>query len=220
MESKLVQGQTTPPEYLPLPSLECIEVPKIFDWVLKVTQIVDESTVDPMSCLPLPTSFRIEVRVVDVDCEEKVGSTRENVVVTVGGTPVTLQRVVIRKFGTYEVTIIDTSVIPNVVHCKYTKNFVRFEKVLLCAPPGTVIDCHIVPEATRIEFLDIVNNTFVNVDIVICQSIQVKANVKMMVEAELCQPRAEIPIPEGPCVVTFPQQCPDVFPGAPYPFPG
>ncbi|GAC41507.1 hypothetical protein [Paenibacillus popilliae] len=218
MESKLVQGQQTPPEYLPLPSLECIEVPKIFDWVLKTTQIVDESTVDS-DCLPLPLSFRIEARVLEVNCEEKVGSTRENVVVTIGGRPVTLQRVVLRKCGTYEVTIINTGVTPNVVHCRFTKSFIRFEKVLLCAPPGTIIDCHIVPEATTIDVLDIVNNMFVNVDIVICQSIQVKATVKMMVEAELCQPRVEIPIPESPCVVTFPQQCPDVFPGAPYPFP-
>lgn len=218
MESKIIQGQQTPPEYLPLPSLECIEVPKIFDWVLKVTQIVDESTVDP-SCLPLPTDFTIQVRVLNVDCEEKVGSTRENVVVNVGGTPVTLQRVVMRKFGTYEVTIIDTTVVPNVVHCRYTKSFVRFEKLLLCAPPGTTVECSIVQDATRIEVLDIVDNTFVNTDIVICQSIQVTANVKLMVEAELCQPRPEIPIPENPCVVTFPPQCPDIFPGAPYPFP-
>lgn len=218
MESKIIQGQQTPPEYLPLPSLECIEVPKIFDWVLKVTPIVDESTVVP-SCLPLPADFTIQARVLNVDCEEKVGSTRENVVVTVGGTPVTLQRVVMRKFGTYEVTIIDTTVVPNVVHCRYTKNFVRFEKLLLCAPPGTTIDCDIVRDATRIEVLDIVDNTFVNVDIEICQSIQVKATVKLMVEAELCQPRQEIPIPDSPCTVTFPPQCPDIFPGAPYPFP-
>lgn len=218
MESKLIQGQSTPPEYLPLPSLECIEVPKVFDWVLKVTQIVDESTVDA-SCLPLPSTFSIEVEVLNVSCLEKVGSTRENVVVIVGGVPVTLQRVVMRKFGTYQVTIIDTSVIPNVVHCRYTKNFVRFEKLLLCAPPGTFIECDIVQDATQIEVLDIVDNTFVNTDIVICQSITVKALVKLMVEAELCQPRAEIPIPENPCVVTFPPQCPDVFPGAPYPFP-
>lgn len=218
MENKIIQGQQTPPEYLPLPSLECIEVPKIFDWVLKVTQIVDESTVD-RCCLPLPGDFTIQVRVLNVDCEEKPGSTRENVVVNVGGTPVTLQRVVMKKFGTYEVTFIDTTVVPNVVHCKFTKSFVRFEKVLLCAPPGTTIECHIVNDATRIEVLDIVDNTFVNTDIVICQSIQVKANVKLMVEAELCQPRAEIPIPENPCTVTFPPQCPDIFPGTPYPFP-
>lgn len=215
MERKLVQGQQTPPEYLPLPTLECIEVPKVFDWVVKVTQIVDESTIDPVQCFPLPALFRAEARVTDVGCEEKPGSTREDVTVTVGGNQITLQRVVIRKFGTYEITIIDTS--SNLIHCRYTKNFVRFEKVLLCAPTGTTIDCSIVSTATTIEVLDVVENTFVNVDIVICQSIQVKANVKLMVEAELCQPRAEIPIPENPCVVTFPQQCPDIFPGAPYP---
>lgn len=218
MESKIIQGQQTPPEYLPLPSLECIEVPKIFDWVLKVTQIVDESTIAP-ACLPLPAEFIAQARVLNVDCEEKVGSTRENVVVNVGGTPVTLQRVIMRKFGTYEVSIIDTTVVPNVVHSKYTKSFVRFEKLLLCAPPGTTVNCHIVPEATRIEVLDVVDNTFVNTDIVICQSIQVTATVKLMVEAELCQPRQEIPITEDPCTVTFPPQCPDIFPGTPYPFP-
>ncbi|WP_195576045.1 hypothetical protein [Paenibacillus sp. 1001270B_150601_E10] len=218
MESKLVQGQQVP-EYLPLPSLECIEVPKIFDWVLKVTQIVDESTIDPALCLPLPSSFRVEVAVLDVESVEKPGSIRENIVVTVGTTPVTLQRVIIRKSGTYEVTIIDTSVVPNVVHCRYTKSFVRFEKVLLCAPPGTDVNVHIVPTATRIEVLDVVDDTFVNVDIVICQSIQVTAIVKLIIEAELCQPRPEIPIPENPCVVTFPPQCPDIFPGVPYPFP-
>jgi hypothetical protein len=215
MEHKVVQGQQLPAEYLPMPTLECIEVPKVFDWVLKVTQIVDESTIDPVQCLPLPASFRVEARVTDVGCEEKPGSTRDNVVVTVGGSQITLQRVVIRKFGTYEITIIDNST--NLVHCRYTKNFVRFEKILLCAPPGTSIDCHIVPSATTIDVLDVVENTFVNVDIVICQSIQVKANVKLMIEAELCQPRAEIPIPENPCVVTFPQQCPEIFPGPPYP---
>jgi len=219
MESKLVQGQTTPPEYLPLPSLECIEVPKVFDWVLLTTQIVDEACIDPALCLPLPATFSAQATLLTVSCGEKVGSIRENVVVTVGGTPVTLQRVVIKKTGTFEVTIIDTTVVPNVVHCSFTKTFVRFEKVLLCAPPGTTIDCEIVPNTSTIEVLDIVDNSCVNVDIVICQSIQVKANVKLVVEAELCQPRAVIPVPENACVVTFPKQCPTIFPGAPYPFP-
>ncbi|OGX68722.1 MAG: hypothetical protein A2189_09640 [Paenibacillus sp. RIFOXYA1_FULL_44_5] len=216
MEYKLVQGQQLPAEYLPMPTLECIEVPKVFDWVLKVTQIVDESTIDPLQCLPLPASYSVQARITDVGCEEKFGSIRDNVVVTVGGSQITLQRVIIRKFGTYEITIIDNS--SNTVHCNYTKNFVRFEKILLCAPTGTVIDCTIVPSATTIDVLDVVEDTFVNVDIVICQSIQAKANVKLMIEAELCQPRNEIPIPENPCVVTFPQQCPEIFPGAPYPF--
>lgn len=218
MESKLIQGKTTPPEYLPLPSLECIEVSKVFDWVLTATQIVDEATIDP-PCLPLPSSFSVQVTVLTVDCEEKVGSIRENFVVTIGTTPVTLQRVVIRKTGTYEVKIFDTSVVPNVVHRTLTKSFVRFEKVLLCAPPGTSISCNIVPSLTTIEVLEVVDNTFINVDINICQDIQVIATVKMIVEAELCQPRVEIPIPRDPCKVTFPQQCSNVFPGLPYPFP-
>lgn len=51
MESKLVQGQQQPPEYLPLPSLECIEVPKIFDWVLKTTQIVMNPRLIQIACL-------------------------------------------------------------------------------------------------------------------------------------------------------------------------
>lgn len=218
MDNKLVQDPVTPPEYLPLPSLECIEVSKVFDWVLNTTQIVDEATIDS-ACLPLPSSFSVQATVVSVDCGEKVGSVRENFVVTVGTTPVTLQRVVIKKTGTYEVTIFDTSVVPNIVHCTFTKTFVRFEKVLLCAPPGTSVSCNIIPSATTIEVLDVIDNTFVNVDINICQDIQVTAVVKMIIEAELCQPRADIPISGGPCTVTFPQQCPDVFPGVPYPFP-
>ncbi|OPA80176.1 hypothetical protein BVG16_05370 [Paenibacillus selenitireducens] len=218
MERKLVQGQQTSPEYLPLPSLECIQVPKIFDWIVKVTQIVDESTIDPAACLPLPSSFSVSVELTSVQAVEKPGSVRENVVVTIGGTTLTLQRVVIRKTGTYLVTITDTSVVPNVVHCTYTKSFVRFEKVLLCAPPGTDVDVTVIPSGTTIEVLDVVDNTLVNVDINICQSIQVTAIVKLMVEAELCQPRADIPIPENPCVVTFPHQCPAIFPGHPYPF--
>ncbi|WP_314591457.1 hypothetical protein [Paenibacillus terrigena] len=217
MERKLVQGQNTPPEYLPLPTLECIQVPKIFDWIVKVVQIVDESIIDPVACLPLPSSFSVEVELVSVAAVEKPGSVRENVSVVIGGTTVTLQRVVIRKTGTYRVTIIDNST--GLPHCSYTKSFVRFEKVLLCAPPGTDVEVTVILSGTTIDVLDVVDDTSVNVDINICQSIQVTAIVKLMVEAELCQPRTDIPIPENPCTVTFPNQCPTIFPGPPYPFP-
>lgn len=217
MERKLVQGQNTPPEYLPLPTLECIQVRKIFDWIVKVTQIVDESVID-QACKPLPPGFTVEAELLNVQAEEKPGAGRENVRVTIPGTTtmVDLQRVVIKKTGTYRITIRDCH---GHVHCTFTKSFVRFEKVLLCAPPGTDIEVHVIQDGTTIEVLDVVDDNTVNVDINICQSIQVTAIVKLIVEAELCQPRADIPIPENPCVVRFPNQCPEIFPGPPYPFP-
>lgn len=222
MEVKSIQGKQ---QYLPLPTLECIRVDKVYDWIIQVTQIVNESII-PDECLPLPASFEVECEVTDVFCEEKPGAVRRDVTVVVNGTPVTLQQVTIRKAGTYRVTIFDTTVSPRVVHCTFTDNFTRFEKKLLCAPPGTVITCHIVPfnnnntEIARCEVLEVVDNTTVNVDIVVCQSIQAEANVKLLIEAEQCAPRPEIAVPIEECPVTFPEQCDPVFPGTSYPYPG
>ncbi|MBB5174863.1 hypothetical protein [Texcoconibacillus texcoconensis] len=94
-------------------------------------------------------------------------------------------------------------------------SFCVFEKFLLCAPEGTEINCHIYDfDSTGVlccnngEFLDL------ELTLHICQSVQVEAEVKVEVEGKLCQPREDIIMPiEKVCPeITFPPQCPEVFP--------
>lgn len=96
-------------------------------------------------------------------------------------------------------------------------NFFVLEKFVLCAPEGTDVVCEIYDFDCEGSFICNGNGTDWTIDLVllICQSIQVEAEVKIEIEGRICQPRPEIilPIVSKECPeFTFPPQCPTVFP--------
>ncbi|MCD8500373.1 MAG: hypothetical protein LRY71_00165 [Bacillaceae bacterium] len=92
--------------------------------------------------------------------------------------------------------------------------FCIIDKYLLCAPEGTDIKAHIYYfecEGT----LTCENGEFeqLALTLLLCQSVQVEAEVKVEVEGRICKPREEIIAPISVCPdITFPPQCPEIFP--------
>ncbi|MDG5789504.1 hypothetical protein QA612_18760 [Evansella sp. AB-P1] len=96
-------------------------------------------------------------------------------------------------------------------------DFFKLEKFILCAPEGTDVLCHVYDFDCEGSFICNGDGTEWTIDLLllICQSIQVEAEVKLEVEGKICQPRDIIPIP----IITkecpefeFPPQCPEIFP--------
>ena len=93
------------------------------------------------------------------------------------------------------------------------------EKFFLCAPEGTFLQCeitdfecdanlvckkaHHTPHHFELQQLDISIN--------LCQNVQMEAVVKLEVQADFCQPRADMQLICPP--LAFPPQCETVFPG-------
>ncbi|WP_280769240.1 hypothetical protein [Salipaludibacillus daqingensis] len=96
-------------------------------------------------------------------------------------------------------------------------NFFKLEKFILCAPDGTEVICHVYDFDCEGQFICNGDGTEWTIDLVllICQSIQAEAEVKIDIEGKICKPRPEIilPIPDKECPeFTFPEQCPEIFP--------
>lgn len=92
--------------------------------------------------------------------------------------------------------------------------FCIIDKYLLCAPEGTEINAHVYYfecEGT----LTCENGEFeqLALTLLLCQSVQVEAEVKVEVTGRICKPREEIIAPISVCPdITFPPQCPEIFP--------
>jgi hypothetical protein len=121
---------------------------------------------------------------------------------------VTLQKVKIAKEGFVTVQAIG---ITEVITVAIVPFFVA-EKFFLCAPPGTVVKCHITEfECDSLIRCDANGNLEqVDISITVCQEIQMEAPVKIEIAATTCEPRAEIQVSCLP--VVFPESCPMVFP--------
>ncbi|MBN6185557.1 hypothetical protein JQN58_00980 [Aneurinibacillus sp. BA2021] len=150
---------------------------------------------------------------------------REDVTVTLPGpTPrtITLQRVKVLKKGFVRIRVTGASPATGApVTCiSLPQQWVVTEKFFLCAPRGTRLSVHITdfqcdahlfcgpilgattPAADTFRQLD--------VNITMCQDVQMEAIVKLEIDANFCMPRPEIPFECPPFSV--PQQCMDIFP--------
>ena len=206
----------------------CIRTNKVFDWVTRqadvpvmvfTTNPFTETTGHGVCSVPTPevNCYLSDVHgnpvtLADIDCREipQPGGTRENVVVTVGGVAVTLQKVKVAKQGFVTVQVIDPRT--RVILGQTIQPWHVAEKFFLCAPPGTTLNCHVTD--FECDALLVCNGTEfseLKISISMCQDIQMEAEIKLEITATLCAPRAEIPFTCPPR--TFPTQCPDVFPG-------
>lgn len=209
---------------IPCPDQEliCINVDKVYDWVMK------ENTFDyffPATPITFP-GITATTSLVDsvVSCEVTPAATnpfvilrRENRSFMIDGRKVCLQQLTIQKNFTLVlvVTLADGTVLRGP-----SQTISRSEQVTLCAPEGTDVmveytdlDCMIsspgVPAinnaARQITFTGLV------ITVATCQSIQSTYPVTVEFLADYCEPRADLAIGSCPPPAK-PQQCHSVYP--------
>ncbi len=130
------------------------------------------------------------------------------------GETITLQKVKVLKKGHF---IVRVSNARGEYLTSQPQPFAVAEKFYLCAPEGTFLQCEITEfecDANIICGKDADKNPEfrqIDVSINMCQNVQMEATVKLEITADFCHPRPEIPFDCPP--LSFPPQCPDVFPG-------
>lgn len=151
---------------------------------------------------------------IDVD-DIKISQVGDRQDVFVEDLDTTLQLVRLKTAGNFVVQVTGTNC-GNVLGVLTSRPipFCIIDKYLLCAPEGTDIEAHVYffeCEGT----LACEDGTFeqLALTLLLCESIQVEAEVKVEVEGRICQPREEIIAPISVCPeITFPPQCPEIFP--------
>ena len=205
--------------HLPDQELICINVDKVYDWVMK------ENTFDffPTAPITFPGVTPATPTVgVTVSCEVTPATSnpvvilrRENRQFTVDGEVVCLQLLTIQKtFSLVLVLTLPTGVILRSNPIPVS----RSEQVVLCAPEGTDVtvtftelDCFISAPGTFVPGDGTVTFTGLVVTVMTCQSIQSTYPVTVEFLADFCTPRADLAI--GACPLPArPLQCPTIFP--------
>ncbi|MFA8439882.1 hypothetical protein [Pueribacillus sp. YX66] len=219
---------------------ECIRVQKVYDWVTDALTVekhfhfsheqlkMIENAMDDPSRRPLrivcktPRTGNLfglnkhdKHSHLDVYCEQ-VGE-RQDVRVPVNGSFADAQLVDLLFTADIKVAVIDR-------HGKEVTNLwcnaSVFEPFVLCAPEGTELFCKITKVICRIPSGTVLLNSpcpkSFTLQVTFCVDIQVEAEVKLEVLAKFCSPREnDIEVPEvgEQCPdITFPEQCPDIFP--------
>ncbi|MBB4822912.1 hypothetical protein HNO89_000130 [Sporosarcina luteola] len=204
---------------VPEQELICINVDKVYDWVLK------ENTFDffPTGPITFPGIPATGLGGAVVTCEVTPAATnpvvivrRENRQFTIDGDIVCLQQLTIRK----NFTLVLVLTLPTgTVYRSAAIPVSRSEQVIMCAPEGTDVtvtftdlDCFISSQGT---FVPGAAGTLVFTGLVVtvstCQSIQATYPVTVEFLADFCQPRAELAI--GACPLpAMPPQCPVLYP--------
>ncbi|RAK15349.1 hypothetical protein B0I26_12241 [Anoxybacillus vitaminiphilus] len=126
------------------------------------------------------------------------------------GEKVTLQKVKALVKGHVVVQILDAN--GHVVCESKAIPFATAQTFILCAPEGTMLDCHISFFECDASLVCTDNFSQLDVSITLCLEVQMEADVKIEVEARFCKPREEI-LEATLCPTDkFPPQCPEVFP--------
>ncbi|MGG0668789.1 hypothetical protein [Sporosarcina koreensis] len=205
--------------HLPDQELICINVDKVYDWVMK------ENTFDYFPTAPIafpgvtPTT---SLTGATVSCEVTPATTnpvvilrRDNRQFTVDGEVVCLQLLTIQK----SFTVVIVLTLPTGVVLRSSPISVsRSEQVILCAPEGTDVtvtftelDCFISAPGTFVPGTGVVTFTGLVVTVMTCQSIQSTYPVTVEFLADFCAPRADLAI--GACPLPArPLQCPTIYP--------
>lgn len=221
---------------------ECIRVQKVYDWVtdaLSVRKTVSftpeqiakiEDALDDPRRRPLriitkvpktPPAFPLSNETHDECAEhflcEQVGEKRD-VTVALNGGFADAQLVELLFTTDIKVKVVDRN---GEEVTDLLVNASVFESFVLCFPDGTDLFCRITKILARVPSGTVLLNSpaprSFPLDITFCVDIQVEAEVKLEVLAKFCSPRendleAEETINEMCPAVTFPEQCPDIFP--------
>ncbi len=198
-------------------SLECILVQKVYDWVVLTNRDRNKVPI-PAECFTLIENCRSGGGLVTATCAEVEGTRRCDVLPgsrpapnVPGGQIVTIA---------FHVRIRIEFFCDGVPLCNFEVPVNFVDEVILCFPEGTRIVCNIFDVNCTVLMDQMLGNMLL-LEVVMCQDVQVKAEVKLEVEAKFCGPRQPIPIEDQPfeCLFpTFPEQCPAIFP-VPVPVP-
>lgn len=208
-------------ERLPFPDQEliCINVDKVYDWVMKENSF-DYFPTGPVTfpgvTATTPTAgATLSCEVTPAASNPVVILRRENRQFTVDGEVVCLQQLTIQKNFTVVLVLTLTT---GVILRSSPITVSRSEQVILCAPEGTDVtvtftelDCFISAPGTFVPGAGTVTFTGTVVSIMTCQSIQSTYPVTVEFLADFCEPRADLAI--GACPMPArPLQCPAVYP--------
>ncbi|MFE6170460.1 hypothetical protein ACFVP8_21685 [Viridibacillus arvi] len=200
------------------PELICINVDKVFDWIVKEMSF-DISPTGPITFSGVYantdlTGAVVKCKVVPATNNPIVILSRENRQFSIDGSTVCLQNLTIQK--NFILTIVVT--LPN--GTMFTSNNIpvsRCEQVTLCAPKGTDVeilftdlDCFVCTTGSLTAGDGTITFSALTITVSVCQSIQSTFPVTVEFLATFCEPRAELPFT---CPgVNRPQQCPTIFP--------
>ncbi len=186
----------------------CIRVQKVYDWVVKQAhfQLYVKAENIEWVCLNNVNDFSQLGQDVDITCfitdengngrdplgehsilcEEipQVGGRKDVTATFPNGSRVTLQKVKLFKRGYLVVEAIDR----RGNSCKSEPISFQFEEAfLLCAPPGTIVDCHISYFDCTASIQWDSNKKLQNISIAIdlCQEVQMEAMAKILLKGEL-----------------------------------
>jgi hypothetical protein len=184
----------------------CIRTTKVYDWCFKngtTTFVITDLT------FPVDTSTvaGVECSISDIACAE-IDRNQSG-----GGIAV----VTLRKQATFDLTFVDANGVPVPVIIGgvefTTQSRTRFfdEFVQVCAPVGTDVNCEITDVGCRSTLTTVNGTPAVSVEIFVCQSIQVEADVKVCIDInDFCVPDIceQVPKPFAcPPTEFFPPQC-------------
>jgi len=198
--------------------LICINVDKVFDWIVKEMSF-DFSPTGPITFAGVtPTTDLsgavVTCKVVPSPTNPIVILNRENRQFSIDGSTVCLQNLTIQK--NFILTIVVC--LPNgTMFTSNTVSLSRCEQVTLCAPKGTDVeilftdlDCFVCTTGTLVAGAGTITFSALTITVSVCQSIQSTFPVTVEFLATFCEPRAELPF-ACPGVVR-PAQCPAIFP--------
>ncbi|MGK5507761.1 beta-propeller fold lactonase family protein [Brevibacillus formosus] len=225
-----------PAPTLPPTPTDCIRVQKVYDWV--VAAIRDRNKVPiPEVCRPLVDEAIRTGQSIAIQCVEPIvpptfplipkpqptqslnfsctiiDIRRENVIVSGNVVPVGIVRFL---FGA---TLLIRIFAKGTLLCEFPAT-IQFDDAIVLCLPEPLDESNILCRITAVECNPIgtvLLGGMVELEVIICKEIQVEAEVKLEVLAKFCSPRPIIPVPAPTpsfiCPpITFPQQCPDLFP--------
>ena len=209
-EKKLCEGQ----------ELICINVDKVYDWIVKENSfdIFPTGAISFPGILPTTTlvGATVSCDVTPAAMNPIVITNRDNRPFCIDGKNVLLQQLNIQK--NFDVRILVT-LASGLVLTSAIIPVSRCEQVTLCAPEGTDVaitytdlDCFVCSPGTFTMDTTALTITFtgLNISVATCQSIQSTFPVTVEFLADYCEPRDDLPTACPPPM--RPQQCSVVFP--------
>ncbi|WP_096271141.1 hypothetical protein [Paucisalibacillus globulus] len=207
---KTIRGQQVDPNPV---GPECISVTKIYDWVTLTNRERTNVTIPP-ECLEQIEACRAEGNVITATCSEVLDSRSCDLV---GAVPTDIgvpgAQIVTLAFQVQVRVEFLCNGVP-LPGCNFVSSVNYVEDVILCFPEGTEINCQIYQVQCNVLLNQMLGNIVV-LDVVLCPSVRVEADVALEVQARFCGPREIIPIEsqEADCPYpTYPPQCPTFFP--------
>ncbi len=195
--------------------LLCVNVSKVYDWITNQANVnlvgigltFPVGATDPCAVGNTITDVVCDLTVVSVS---EIGARVERIFI-IDGAEVTLERVTVLKTLSITVTVsgLTAAGVPFVVTSVAIPSTIT-ESFFLCAPEGTEVVVSVSDIECAVSGSCIAGVFTADISAILCQSIQVTADVTIELTADFCQPRDNI-ISSCPAPV-IPPQCPTLFP--------